>query len=136
MFLCQWTQDLNWTYIRRSEDVLGVFWTSYVRSIYVLCLLIGMFWILMRGRTLLIFYLFRRILQCFFVVFTISWEVRVFWIYFLHQYTWIPGRINLFQSLIKWLGKRKIVSCENNLFVQNRSTYVHNMETWQKRTPF
>ena len=32
------TQDVNWTYIRRSEDVLDVFWTSYVRSIYVLCL--------------------------------------------------------------------------------------------------
>ena len=33
------TQDVNWTYIRRSEDVLDVFWTSYVRSVYVLCLL-------------------------------------------------------------------------------------------------
>ena len=33
-----YTQDVNWMYIRRSEDVLGVFWTSYVRSIYVLCL--------------------------------------------------------------------------------------------------
>ena len=32
------TQDANWTYIRRSEDVQDVFWTSYVRSIYVLCL--------------------------------------------------------------------------------------------------
>ena len=32
------TQDVNWTYIRRWEDVLDVFWTSYVRSIYVLCL--------------------------------------------------------------------------------------------------
>ena len=33
------TQDVNWTYIRRPEDdVLDVFWTSYVRSIYVLCL--------------------------------------------------------------------------------------------------
>ena len=31
----QWTQDVNWTYIRRSEDVQDVFWTSYVRSIYV-----------------------------------------------------------------------------------------------------
>ena len=31
-------QDVNWTYIRRSEDIQGVFWTSYVRSIYVLCL--------------------------------------------------------------------------------------------------
>ena len=29
-----WAQDLNWTYIRRSEDV---FWTSYIRSIYALC---------------------------------------------------------------------------------------------------
>ena len=33
------TQDANWTYIRRSEDVQDVLWTSYVRSIYVLCLL-------------------------------------------------------------------------------------------------
>ena len=32
------TQDVNWTYIRRSEDVLDVLWTSYVRLIYVLCL--------------------------------------------------------------------------------------------------
>ena len=32
-----WAQDVNWTYIRRSEDILEVFWTSYVRSIYVLC---------------------------------------------------------------------------------------------------
>ena len=30
-----WTQDVNWTYIRRSEDVEDVFWTSYVRLIYV-----------------------------------------------------------------------------------------------------
>ena len=32
------TQDLNWTYIRCSEDVLHIFWTSYVPSIYVLFL--------------------------------------------------------------------------------------------------
>ena len=32
------TQDVNWTYIRRSEDVQDVFWTPYVRLIYVLCL--------------------------------------------------------------------------------------------------
>ena len=32
------TQDVNWIYIRPSEDVLDFFWTSYVRSIYVLCL--------------------------------------------------------------------------------------------------
>ena len=31
-----WFQDVNWTYIRRSEDVQGMPWTSYVRSIYVL----------------------------------------------------------------------------------------------------
>ena len=24
-----WTQDVNWTYIRRSEDALGIFWTSF-----------------------------------------------------------------------------------------------------------
>ena len=32
------TQDVNWTYIWRSEDVLDVFWTSYAPSIYGLCL--------------------------------------------------------------------------------------------------
>ena len=32
-----WTQDLSWTYIRCSEDVLDVLWTSYVRSICVIC---------------------------------------------------------------------------------------------------
>ena len=36
ILLTQYTQDVNWTYIRRSEDVLGIFWGSYVRSIYVL----------------------------------------------------------------------------------------------------
>ena len=30
----------------------------------------------------------------------------------------------------------KTVSCENNLFVQNRSNNVQIMETWHKRTPF
>ena len=32
----QSTQDVNWTNIRRSEDFQDVFWTSYVRSVYVL----------------------------------------------------------------------------------------------------
>ena len=32
-----WTQDVNWTYIRRSEDIQDVLWLSYVRSIYLLC---------------------------------------------------------------------------------------------------
>ena len=32
-----WTHGVNWTYIRRSKYVLNVFWTSYVRSINVLC---------------------------------------------------------------------------------------------------
>ena len=30
------TQDVDWTYMGRSEDVQDVFWTSYIRSIYVL----------------------------------------------------------------------------------------------------
>ena len=34
----QETQDVNWRYIRLSEDVLDIFWTSYVGSIYALCL--------------------------------------------------------------------------------------------------
>ena len=29
--------DVNWTYIRRSENVVDVFWRSYAHSIYVLC---------------------------------------------------------------------------------------------------
>ena len=33
-----WTQDVIWTNIRHSEDVLDVFWTSYLRSICFLCL--------------------------------------------------------------------------------------------------
>ena len=33
-----WIQDVNWTYIRRSKDVLDVLWRSYARSIYILCL--------------------------------------------------------------------------------------------------
>ena len=36
-FISPWTQDVNWTYIRRSEDTLDVFWTSYIRLIYILC---------------------------------------------------------------------------------------------------
>ena len=34
--LSSWTQNVNWTYIRRSEDVQGVFWISYVPLVYVL----------------------------------------------------------------------------------------------------
>ena len=39
-----------------------------------------------------------------------------------------------FLPLVKESGK-KAVSCENNLFVQNRSTNVQKMETWQKIKP-
>ena len=31
---------------------------------------------------------------------------------------------------------KKTVSCVDKLFVLNRSTNIHNTETWQKRTPF
>lgn len=30
-------QNITWTYLRHSEGVLNVFWTSFVRWIYVLC---------------------------------------------------------------------------------------------------
>ena len=36
-FISPKTQGVKRTYIRHSKDVLDVFWTSYVRSIYVLC---------------------------------------------------------------------------------------------------
>ena len=32
-----WTNDIYWTHIRRSKDVLEVFWTPYVRWTYVEC---------------------------------------------------------------------------------------------------
>ena len=35
-----WAQGVNWTYIRRSENILGVFWTSvlsYLHSIHIFC---------------------------------------------------------------------------------------------------
>ena len=32
-----WTQDLNWTYVRHSKDLMEVSWTSFVPSTYFLC---------------------------------------------------------------------------------------------------
>ena len=32
-----WIQEVNWMHIRCSKDVQNIFWTSYGRSIYVLC---------------------------------------------------------------------------------------------------
>ena len=32
-----YTKDVNWTYMKRIKDAQDFFWTSYVRSIYVLC---------------------------------------------------------------------------------------------------
>ena len=37
LFDTSWTQDVNWMCIRRSKDVLDIFWTFYIGSIYVLC---------------------------------------------------------------------------------------------------
>ena len=36
----------------------------------------------------------------------------------------------------KMTWQKKPVSYDNNFFFQHRSTNVHNMETWQKGTPF
>ena len=36
-YITRWRQDVNWTYIRRSEDILDIFWMPYIRSICVLC---------------------------------------------------------------------------------------------------
>ena len=44
--------------------------------------------------------------------------------------------MNSFRSISGKIIWEKAVSCENNLFVQNLSTNVQNMETWQKRTHF
>ena len=32
-----WTKDVNWTLIRPLQNVLSLFWRSYVHSIFVLC---------------------------------------------------------------------------------------------------
>lgn len=32
-----WTQNVNWTSMRHSEDIKDVFWTPYARSVYLLC---------------------------------------------------------------------------------------------------
>ena len=40
----------------------------------------------------------------------ISWKLRLFRIYFLHQNTWILGRIDLFLCLVKWQRKKKRTS--------------------------
>ena len=37
IFFTPWTEDVNWTYVRRSEEILDLFWSSYTLSIYVLC---------------------------------------------------------------------------------------------------
>ena len=36
-----WTENVNLTYIRRSEGALDVFLSSYVHSIYILCPRVG-----------------------------------------------------------------------------------------------
>ena len=51
----------------------------------------------------------------------ISLEVHLFWIYFLHQNVWFPGKMNFL------LGSEKKISSEN--VVQNR--FFHNMDTRQ-----
>ena len=46
------TPDVNWTYIRRSEDFQYVFRTSYIRSVYLLCLRCSLAkWLSVRLRT-------------------------------------------------------------------------------------
>ena len=37
------------------------------------------------------------------------WELDLFWTFFMHMDNWIPGRINLFISLIKWHGKNSLL---------------------------
>ena len=37
VFFTSWKQDVYWTCIRHSEDLLHIFWLPYVCLIYVLC---------------------------------------------------------------------------------------------------
>ena len=62
----------------------------------------------------------------------VSCKVYQFWIYLLHENTW--KRTFIISGEIIW--KRKIVSLENNLFVQDMWTNLHNMDTWQKKNIF
>ena len=36
-FVFSWTQNINWAYIKRPEDVQDLFWTPYISSIYIQC---------------------------------------------------------------------------------------------------
>lgn len=63
----------------------------------------------------------------------IFYKAHLFQIYLLHQNTWISGRSNLFLFISVTIALEKSVPCENNLFIENTSTNVHSMETWQKR---
>ena len=60
------TWDVNWTFTRRSEDVLAVCLTSYVRSIYVLCLGGSNFWVFKQQYFFINFKIFVSIAICFF----------------------------------------------------------------------
>ena len=60
------TWDVNWTFTRRSEDVLAVCLTSYVRSIYVLCLGGSNFWVFKQQYFFINFKIFVSIVICFF----------------------------------------------------------------------
>ena len=50
-----------------------------------------------------------------------------------HLNSWV-NEPALISGKMTW--EKKSVSCENNLFIQNRSANAHNMEIWQKRTPY
>ena len=61
---------------RRSEDVLAVFWTSYVRSIYVLCLRVSR-WEFVRWTTAMAIGSLFKILLCFVSIYfclILSWN--------------------------------------------------------------
>ena len=61
----------------------------------------------------------------------IFWKTQLFFIYYLHQNTWIPRWI--ISGKMTW--EKKSVSCENNLSSRTGQPMSH-METWQERTPY
>ena len=66
----------------------------------------------------------------------ILYKVYQFWLYALIEriFDSLENELTFISGKIIW--EEKTVSCENNFFVQNRSTNVHIMETWKKKNTF
>ena len=61
--------------------------------------------------------------------------MQLFWIYWLHQITWVPGRTNLLLLLVNWSRKKEKYPVRIT-FSSRTGQPIRHYENWQKRTPF